>query len=191
MPWTVFPASVCLSACVGLCAMSLDPVQGTVYNPVSSLMQATSWIAFRVCVLSLSAVCLKTVSAEQKPELALHFFMDTQKWDSALQNCTKLLWFSANCSCIGSGSNVPATPTSFCHPVRYMDYSPCRKLCSRFSCAVPPFLQNPEHNSAGLWIIVLTCHIGLLPSVHKSPSTFLLALQTIGVGWHCQRSYHA
>jgi len=79
MTQTEFTPSVCLSARVGLCMMSLDAGQGTVYNPLSSLMQATSWKAFADCLLSLSAVCIKTVSSEQKPELALHFFWDTQK----------------------------------------------------------------------------------------------------------------
>jgi hypothetical protein len=49
--------------------MSLDPVQGTVYNPLSSLSYILE--SLPNYMLSLSAVSIKTVSFEQKPELVL------------------------------------------------------------------------------------------------------------------------
>jgi hypothetical protein len=115
---------------VCLCLVSLDPVQGAVCKPLSSLTQVISWMPFTGYILSRSpaAVCIKTASAEQKPELAFHFFGHGE-CDSTLYSYTKLMWFSVDCSCIWNGSTLLSTPASLSHPRRYMDYSPHHRLC--------------------------------------------------------------
>lgn len=82
----------------------------------SSLEQITSLKALGDCMLSLSAVCIKTVSSEQKPELALQFFW-TRRSEivtyTIVQSCCGFLWIVL---ALEMGQLYPPTQPRFATP---------------------------------------------------------------------------